>query len=403
VIGCEPLDDAPIFDLRIRKGVRRNGVKLAIAGARPSALDPNAALVLRTEPGAPADFERLASFVREAGDEIVIVYGEHAASAELLDFARSLGARLLEIPAGSNGRGLRESGVLPTAGPGYADLESNGRCAQEMAAAEDITAFYLFETDPVRDRPDRAQWERALHHAGLVVAHASVLTEGIREHANVVFPAESHAEKEGTLVHPDGRVQRMRAAIGHPDEVRPGWWVLAELCKRVGLDTGVLTSGMAFAQLVEAVPFYSGLTLDELGGRGVRWPEREAAAGLPAAGVTSGADMAPDLPIAPPPSGSNGALRLGRYRPIWADPQVEISPALQYTIAHQQVELSPEDAARLGIASGERVEVSQNGTRVAGTAQVRSGVPKGIAFLAEGIASDSANALTEDTIEVHKP
>ena len=37
VLGCEPLDDAPILDLRIRKGVRRNGVKLAIASARPSA------------------------------------------------------------------------------------------------------------------------------------------------------------------------------------------------------------------------------------------------------------------------------------------------------------------------------------------------------------------------------
>ena len=42
VLGCEPLDDAPILDLRIRKGVRRHGVKLAIATARPSALDPNA-------------------------------------------------------------------------------------------------------------------------------------------------------------------------------------------------------------------------------------------------------------------------------------------------------------------------------------------------------------------------
>jgi NADH-quinone oxidoreductase subunit G len=99
----------------------------------------------------------------------------------------------------------------------------------------------------------------------------------------------------------------------------------------------------------------------------------------------------------------NGALRLGRYRPIWADPQVEISPALHYTIARQQVELSPEDAARLGIASGQTVEVSQNGTRLEGTAQVRSGVPTGTAFLAEGIAAESANLLTEPTIDVRKP
>ena len=50
----------------------------------------------------------------------------------------------------------------------------------------------------------------------------------------MVFPAESNAEKEGTLTHPDGRVQRVRQAIGHLGEVRPGWWVLAELADRCG-------------------------------------------------------------------------------------------------------------------------------------------------------------------------
>ena len=52
VLDCDPVDDAPILDLRIRKGVRRHGVQLAVAGARPSALDPNAASVLRFAPGA---------------------------------------------------------------------------------------------------------------------------------------------------------------------------------------------------------------------------------------------------------------------------------------------------------------------------------------------------------------
>ena len=111
-----------------------------------------------------------------------------------------------------------------------------------------------------------------MHRAALVVAHASVLTEGIQEHANVVFPAESHAEKEGTVVHPDGRLQRLRSAIAHPGDVRAGWSVVADIAKRAGLDLQVLTSPMAFAQLAAAVPFYEGITLDEIAGRGVRWP-----------------------------------------------------------------------------------------------------------------------------------
>jgi NADH-quinone oxidoreductase subunit G len=293
--------------------------------------------------------------------------------------------------------------VLPNVGPGYADPPDQGRGGDAIAhgvASGDLAALYLFQTDPVRDRPDRALWERALHHAGLVVAHASVLTEGILEHASVVFPAESHAEKEGTVVHPDGRIQRLRMAIAHPEEVRASWSVLADVARRVGHDLGVGTSAMAFAQLVEAVPFYAGLTLDEIGGRGVRWPAREQAE-LPASnGASAAAEPGPPRGQAQTPA--NGRLRLGRYRSIWASPEVEVSPALKFLAAEQHVELSPQDAARLGIAHGESVEVAANGTSLRGTAAVRSGVPAGAAFLADGLARDSANELTDETVQVRK-
>jgi NADH-quinone oxidoreductase subunit G len=435
VLGCEPLDDVPILDLRIRKGVRRRGVRLVVASARPSALDPNAGLIRRYEPGGEAafltgldralaggggsdgigpEFAGLADYVREAGEDIVIMWGqrqldEHALRALLsvadrLGLADHEGAGLLEIPAGANGRGLREAGATPGMGPGYGAIANPGRGARQIAqaAAEgDITALYLFQADPLRDQPDRALWERALQRASLVVAHASVLTDGLAEHANVIFPAESHAEKEGTVVHPDGRLQRLRTAIAHPGDVRSGWSVIAEISRRAGLDTGVLSSPMAFAQLVEAVPFYRGLTLEEIGGRGVRWQERDAASEF------SARDAAVPGLLADPPGGgngapSNGALRLGTYRPIWAAPEVEISPALKFTVAQQQVELAPEDAERLGIASGEPVEVSQNGTALRAVAHVRSGVRAGTAFLAEGIAHGSANEFTEPVVEVRK-
>jgi NADH-quinone oxidoreductase subunit G len=424
VLGCEPLDDAPILDLRIRKGVRRRGVNLVVATARPSALDVNARKVIRYEPGGEAAFiaelsaavsggdagedaRALAKLLKDGGEDIVIVWGERlgAAAGELLVLADMLGladrdgAGLLEIPSGANGRGLREAGALPNSGSGYSKLDSVGLGAAGIATAAvegEITALYLFQTDPVRDLPDGALWNRAMHSAGLVVAHASVLTEGIREHANVVFPAESYAEKDGTVVHPDGRLQRLRTAIANPGQVRAGWSVIVEIAKRAGLDPQVLTSVTAFQQLVEAVPFYAGLTLEEIGGRGVRWPAREQASAMPAG----------ESPVAgsatPPRVSGNGALKLGRYRPIWAAPEVEISPALQFTIADQQVELSPEDAQRLGIVNGQTVEVSQNSTRLRGRAAVRTGVPAGVAFLAEGIATDSANRLTEPEIEVRK-
>ncbi|MGA2925325.1 MAG: NADH-quinone oxidoreductase subunit NuoG [Solirubrobacteraceae bacterium] len=482
VLGCEPLDDAPILDLRIRKGVRRHGVKLAIATARPSALDVNARVVLRYPPDGEAEFLQaldaaiagdgwareeiasLADLLTEGGEDVVILWGERlhpAALLSLLSIAGRLGlaerpgAGVLELPAGANGRGLREAGALSNAGPGYSELERRGRSAAGIAKAVvdgELTALYLFQADPVRELPDRALWNRALDRAGLVVAHASILTEGIRDHAAVIFPADSYAEKEGTVVHPDGRLQRLRTAVAHPGGVRAGWSVIADVAKRVGLDLRVLTSSMAFKQLAAAVPFYAGLTLEQIGGRGIRWPERPEAATMPAGikpggkpsatpagsrpgrlaagrwpaggraagrgpaggraagGGPAGGGGVPAAGGAPAaaataPDGrraGDGRLALGRYRPIWASPEVDVSPALRFAVARQQVELSPEDAQRLGIADGESVAVSQNGTRLQARAAVRSDAPLGTAFLADGLAADSANALTEPMIEIAK-
>src|SRR5581483_7413886 len=150
VLGCEPLDDAPILDLRIRKGVRRRGVQLAVATARPSALDTNARAVIRYEPGDDAAFltrlatelrgqgERteLGGLLRDGGEDVVIVWGERIgaeAARSLLAIASSLGladrpgAGLLEIPAAANGRGLREVGAVPVHGPGYTSVPESGR------------------------------------------------------------------------------------------------------------------------------------------------------------------------------------------------------------------------------------------------------------------------------------
>jgi NADH-quinone oxidoreductase subunit G len=279
VLDIDPINDAPILDLRLRKGVRRHGVKLVSA---------TAAVLLDGE---------LAAQLSDAGEEVVVLWherltagpnGAHAARA-LLELARTLrlgeidGAGLLEIPAFSNGRGLREVGALPNAGPGLTEPDAVGRDAHAIAqglADGDLAALHLLHIDPLRDLPYGELWGQALAGASTVIAHASFLTEGIREHATVVFPAEAYAEKEGTVVHPDGRLQRLRPAVARPGKfgsTLAGWQVLADLASRLDLDLGVLTGSMASQQLFDAVPFYAGLTLEEIGGRGVRWQERKTA------------------------------------------------------------------------------------------------------------------------------
>jgi NADH-quinone oxidoreductase subunit G len=442
VLDVEPVDAAPILDLRLRKGVRRQGVKLAVATSRPSSLDPNAKAVLRFAPGAgeallgaldavltdaePSRADELAGaagvtgdevramaeLLRTAGADVVVLTGErllsgprgrHAARALLNVLGRlggtsgRAGAGLIVVPHATNGRGLAEAGVLPGAGPGYADAPA-GRSGPEIAAAlaeGDLTALYLLRVDPVRDLPGRGAWDAALERATTVVAHASFLTEGLAEHATVVFPAEAYAEKDGTVVHPDGRLQRLRAAIGHPGQVRAEWQVLADLSARLGHDLGVRSGPMATRRLVEAVPFYAGLTLEEIGAKGVRWDAREAAAAFPAVELGPVALEAP--PAAAPTAGQ---LRLGTFRSIWASREVAASPALKFLHPHQRAELSPADAQRLGVGQGDRVLVGQDGHSVRATVALRAATPEGTVFLETGVPEDSATALDGPLVEV---
>ena len=167
VLDLEPVDDAPILDLRLRKGARRRGLQVAVASPRASTLEQSAALSVRYELGQgaafaaalaaalreepqtaqlaqaagceAADVQRLARLLRgeDGGEprEVVMLWGERLtagprgaagarallAIADALGMASTPGAGLLEVPLASNGRGLREAGVLPNAGPGLSE------------------------------------------------------------------------------------------------------------------------------------------------------------------------------------------------------------------------------------------------------------------------------------------
>ena len=293
VLDCEPVDDMPILDLRIRKGVRRHGVRLAVATRRPSSLDPNAdGCRCASRPGAGEAFARRAE--RRAGRRAATLdalrrgrrhrpptpcaalaalaarrrrgrrdlYGErllrparrHAARA-LLNVAARLelggrdGAGLLEIPAGANGRGLREAGLLPGAGPGYADVAAGAAPPRSPRAGRRRADRALpAARRPAARPPDRAPGSARSSAPRTVVAHAAFLTEGSREHADVVFPAESYAEKEGTVVHPDGRLQRLRPRSAIPARRARRLAGARRPRARLGHDTGVLTGADGLAR-----------------------------------------------------------------------------------------------------------------------------------------------------------
>ncbi len=230
-----------------------------------------------------------------------------------------------------------------------------------------------------------------------MIAFADFRTDSLEESATVVFPAESYAEKEGTLTHPDGRVQRVRQAIAHPGDTRAGWWVLSELCERVGAGLDLAGAPAVFEQAAKAVAFWNGITYEELAGKGARWQELGAASSVPAAEL-------PDSDLEEPPEPGDG-LRLGAVPSLWSGPETENAPALRFLAPRQRAELSAGDARRLGVSGGDEVEVSVDGQTVRAVAAVRAAVPAGSVFLISGTAEDNATALTNGvprTVEVSR-
>ena len=225
--------------------------------------------------------------------------------------------------------------------------------------------------------------------------------------ADVVFPLESHAEKDGTVTHPDGRIQRVRPSARRPGDIRPGWQMLAELSALLGRETGIESAPDALAAVADAVPFYAGLTDAEIGGRGVRWQDRPAAdalpevkrevraAGAPSRKAQSSLDGAPASPH----------LTLGTYRDLWAGPVTEHNPPLRFLAPVQTVELSLADAEKLGVADGDEVTVGSNGTTVSARVALRERVQAGSCFLIEGTLEGNANALLNgvpQTLEIQR-
>ena len=474
VIGTDPLHSSPILDLRIRKAIRRNGAKLCVATERPTALDGGAEAIARYAPGEAAHFlgelaaalggtenvaTPLADAVREAtgrdggasaGDadpgKVVVIWGDRLARDgavdALLDLAGALdlsaldGSGLLEIPDFANARGLREAGCLPDAGPGLTrlhfspDSEANSRrvgmATEEIRAAlesGELTGLILFGVDPIRDFPDTPAWESAITAADFVVSF-SMHENATTAKADVVLPLETHAEKDGTVTHPDGRLQRVRLSAGRPDNVRPNWLVLSELSAALGHDTGIDSQPTAFAALTQAVPFYAGITDGDIGGRGLRWQDTNSADSVPTTAGTSAAAPSADagapserLPQeeqgapgashptpdrrgaseegapASAPSLPESSLALGTYRDLWAGPITELNPPLKFLRPQQRLELAAADAERLDLQSGDPVRVSQNSSSLDATVQIKERIAEGTCFLAEGVADGNANAL----------
>ena len=195
--------------------------------------------------------------------------------------------------------------------------------------------------------------------------------------ADVVLPGTGTYEREGTSMNLEGRVQRLRRAAPAPCPDELAW--ISELGSRFGVDVSPYAS-VLFEELAGVA--FRGLTLDEIG---LRAPLPARAPFKPPAAATTPAPA--PLP-ARTADGFVGSLRLHRYRPLFSGPSVERVKELRFQRPAREVELSPADAERRSIATGDAVAVRSNGTSVELVARVNRKLLEGVARVAEEHSHD---------------
>ena len=268
-----------------------------------------------------------------------------------------------------------------------------------------VKALWIMATNPAASMPRAAQVREALASCPFVVVSDCWDTDTTAL-ADVVLPAATWGEKDGTVTNSERRISRQRAFRSAPGEARPDWWILAEVAKRMGWAHAFAyrTSADIFREHAALSAFENeGSRAFDIGGLAglddggynalgpVRWP-------VLADGAESGRLFAdggiftPDrkarfvpTPWVPPAAKTDRRfgfiLNTGRVRDQWHTmTRTGFVPRLMSHQVEPYLELHPRDAMKLGIAAGDLVQVETAHGRAILRAQVNDGQLPGQVF-----------------------
>ncbi|HEY8028904.1 MAG TPA: molybdopterin-dependent oxidoreductase [Gaiellaceae bacterium] len=327
VLGDVPLEQsAPIVDLWVRAARR--------AGAR-------------------VDTELDEKAVRNAQRPVLIWSGPGGrGGATIAAHAERLGVKsAFYVPTTPNGRGVADAWAAC--------------CDDEPADLESVGLLIVSGDEAANDPNVRALAEKAESVIAISMFHSLVAGW-----ADLVLPGTSYLERDGTYVNLEGRLQRLRRSAIPPAPDELAW--ISQLASRFDVEVAP-HAPVVFAELSERI--YGGLSFGEVGERA---PLRTYA----------GAPAHVEAPPLPEPAVKGEGLRLVSYKPLFSGPAVERVEELQFQRPPAEVELARDDAKARGIANGQTVTVSHNGTSVQLRARIAKDMHAGVVRIAREHAGD---------------
>jgi formate dehydrogenase major subunit len=261
--------------------------------------------------------------------------------------------------------------------------------------------------NPFLSDPNVNKVKKCLASLEFLAVQDIFLTE-TAEFADVILPASSHAEKEGTYTNTDRCVQLAQQATEPPGQARNDWHVLADLANRMGYPMNYRSAAEIFAEMAALTPDYAGLSHERLARAPVYWPSVSPEdPGTPVLftgsfprgrGKFSPAEFAParELPDEEYPF----VLNTGRLLEHWhTGTMTRRARALDEIAPHPFVEIHPQDASALQVAEGEPVRVRSRRGSIVVPARVTGKVAPGTVFVPFHFVEAAANLLTIDALD----
>lgn len=334
---------------------------------------------------------------------------------------------ILSMRGQNNVQGASDMGALPDMLPGYQHLTDAGVRARfnrawqaevparpglrildmfASAIAGRVRAMYVIGEDIAQTDPDSGNVRRALAACDLVINHDLFLST-TAEHADVVFPAVPFLEKDGTFVSFDRRIQRVRRALDPPGQARSDFDILHLLARAMGADLGCPTPADAMAECATLTPTFAGVSHARLDRDGpLHWPCRgpdqpgEGRLYLDSFATPDGRAALAARPYLPPGEQPDSTfpylLITGRRLVHYNSGSMSRRTPNHQLRPHEVLDLHPDDAARLGLADGDLVDVASRRAAVTFPVHLTDTVAPGQLFAAFNFPDTPTNALTSD-------
>lgn len=272
LIGGEPEEEQTYTAKQMRQAVRNGGATLIIVNERPIRLTAQASRFVHVNPGSvsafaltaadasldglaaqkmgidPAEIEAVRKTISETEGDVVIMCG-----SDLLPEAQAIIAANAGSLAAEGRRVLLHP--LPLYNNSVGAIDILGTTRTEEAAIGSAGTVYI---------------AGSLQNPGLLQGKEFVVVQELfetetTEYADVILPAASFAEVDGTFTNNAGNVQRVRRAIEPVHQSKPDWLITRSIAAEMGADAGYEASASSlFRVIAEAVPAYEGLRYPHL-------------------------------------------------------------------------------------------------------------------------------------------